>query len=235
MNRSVLPVLPENTDVIFVTGFGDKGVADTLDQLKTGIKPVFDGWTFKQTAIVPGAPYYRALQSPQKTASRVCGKIEKFACTNNIILIGDSYGALLALVAACRRDFQNILGLILIDGPLDPAIDVRPKKIGHRLYQRHYNGRKKLAEEFPRFCARRHRNGLDRTLSSITTLGTEKDNIVPPLSKRLTGVDHVSLPYNGHGLQTKPVALILNRIFKKIFATSRNGADKISRMTTGDH
>lgn len=211
----------EKTDLIFVTGFGDKGVADVLDTLQAEYH-----WNFRRTAIIPGAPWYRALQSRKKTVSRVCGKIEKLGHKNNIILIGGSYGALLALVAACRRNFKNVLGLILIDGPLDQAVTVVPVKLSHRLYFRHYAGREDLAKEFPRFREKRRRNDeseLNEILSKIVTLGTEKDSIVPPLSKKLTDVNHIPLPYKGHRLDTKPVAEILDGILKRIFGTGGSG------------
>lgn len=161
-----------NIDLAIVTGFGDKGI----DKLKTKLDAELNP---RSSKTIPSAPWYRALQHPETVAARVGKEVEKIP-SDDLLLIGHSYGALIALVVACRLKLHNVLKLVLIDGPLSPDIEVVPSRFAHRLFSRHYDYRVKLAEECEWIL-----EGLDT--SKIITIGSRIDRIVPPEAKRLKG------------------------------------------------
>lgn len=190
-------IAPSESDLVLVTGFGDKGVAELATLLN---QPD----SFRSVHIVAGVPWYRAWESAKRSSRRISQHIDDIPGDSKV-LIGDSLGALMILVDSVRRGLRGILRLVLIDGPLRHDVDVLPCKPLHRLFYRQYNGRRELAALFPR--KKRH---LD--LSRIVTMGTEEDRIVPPDAKRLDGVAHISLPYAGHSLRPKIVAPLIRKI-----------------------
>lgn len=185
----------EDIDLVVVSGFGDKGVAELAHGVASDMG-------MSVPSVIPGSNWYLALQSPKNTLDRVTKMIDFEHREREMILIGHSYGALLALVIACRQKLQRIYRLILIDGPLRHDVEVLPLRKGHHLFFRHYRDRKRLAQIFPE-----SRENLD--LSKIVTLGSEEDSIVPPAAKRLDGVRFIPLSHRGHGLRVETVRKII--------------------------
>lgn len=194
MNEYIEFFRPEEHNLVIVTGFGDKGVHELAGHLNES-KP------FCSTHVIPGVPWFRAYEHPETSSRRISAKIDSVPGGSKI-LIGDSLGALMALVYAARKELSGVLKLILIDGPLRDDVDVQPHKKLHHLFHRQYKGRRGLASIF-----QQKSRFLD--LSRIVTMGTEEDRVVQPAAKRLDGVRHISLPYRGHSLRPKIVATLI--------------------------
>ena len=157
-------------DIAIVTGFGDKGISALKKELDHKLQP-------HSSTIIPSAPWHKALDAPETVIERVAKAIDAIP-SDHILLIGHSYGALIALVVACRRQLDNILKVILIDGPLNPYIDVHPTRSLHNIFFRHYEQREALAKEREKALRK-----LDA--SKVMTIGSENDQIVPAGAKQL--------------------------------------------------
>jgi pimeloyl-ACP methyl ester carboxylesterase len=157
-------------DLAIVTGFGDKGIED----LKTNLE---QNLPLQSSRVIQSAPWTRALDEPEAIIIDVSLELESQP-SPNLVLIGHSYGALIALVVACRRRMEGILKLILIDGPLRSDVEVKPAKTLHRPFFKHYRERVRLARE----CEAAYPELLD---DRFLTIGTNNDKIVPPAAKRL--------------------------------------------------
>jgi len=162
-------------DLAIITGFGDKGV----DELKTELDRSMH---LDSSQVIPGAPWHKALQEPEERIAEISQTIEAIG-SKQLLLVGHSYGALLALVVACRRKLEGILKLVLLDGPLRSDVEVKPEALGHHLFYKHYNERIKLAQECEEFLRRFQ---TDKML----TIGTTQDRIVPPEAKTLLTNEH---------------------------------------------
>lgn len=156
-------------DLAIVTGFGDKGISELQKELNRELQPA-------TSRVIASAPWYRAHHHPEEVIAEVTKELD--AQPGNHLLVGHSYGALIALVVACRRELDGILKLILLDGPLRSDVEVKPAKTAHHLFFRHYRERVKLAEECEEVLQR-------LATDKILTIATAKDAIVPPESKKL--------------------------------------------------
>lgn len=185
-------------DLAIVTGFGDKG-ADKLE------RSLNDAFRFNSSIIIPSTPWYRALKHPEAVIDLVEVKIDEMD-SDELVLLGHSYGALIALaVVTCRRKIGRTLKTLgLINGPLRSDVTVLPAKMAHNIFYKHYDYREELAK----YCEDGLQN-VDR--SKIFTVGPEFDGIVPPESHRLDGVRHLSLPaeFKGHGIKVEPLTAIV--------------------------
>jgi len=162
---------PSNIDIAIITGFGDKGIEELKQDLDLNLRP-------NSNRMIASAPWNKSLHSPEQVISDVTQELE-LEPSRNLLLIGHSYGALIALVIACRRKMEGILKLILIDGPLRSDVEVKPAKALHQAFYKHYRDRVRLAEE----CEAALQNLNDE---NILTIGTANDKIVPPEAKKLT-------------------------------------------------
>lgn len=176
-------------EFMIVTGFGDKGIAEFASSLQD----VFSNATI---SIVPGCPVEKASEKPNILIDHIRSELRKRI--QEVILMGHSYGALLALVAACREKLRGISNLILVDGPLHPNVEVKPVNGFLKQFQMQYSSRVRLAleclETLPSLKTER-----------VVTLGTQNDRIVPGEAKSLPGIRHIKLPekYQGHDLIPK--------------------------------
>ena len=159
------------TDLIVISGFGDKGVHELTQHLEELIEP-------KRTTIVKGCPWYRAMEHPETIIERIYQEIRTLS-PEELIIVGHSYGALLALAVATRLEVENVLKqLILIDGPLNSYTDVAPAKLAHHIFYEQYRNRVKIALA----CEEALRQ-MDTT--KITTICGQEDRIVPFEAKLL--------------------------------------------------
>ena len=189
-------------DLAIVTGFGDKG----LDELEGSLN---EALPINSSRIIASTPWYRALSHPETIIDRVSDEFDQID-TDELLLVGHSYGTLIALMAALRRKLDGISGIFLIDGPLRSDCEVVPAKLLHNLFFRHYAYRKHLAQT----CS----DVLEHIdLSRIRTIGSQFDRIVPPEAKRLDGVQHFQLPpeHKGHGIH-KRIDIITEFISKEL-------------------
>lgn len=163
-------------DIGIVTGFiGSKGMDKLMVALEEKIHPA-------SCELIPSAPLHKAFLHPEAVIEAVSRQVEALD-SRNLVLIGHSYGALIALVVACRRRLKGISKLFLIDGPLNSHIKVRPSKPLHNLFYRHYANREALARECEETLA-----GLDSSDSEkIVSIGSGFDNVVPPNAKIIPG------------------------------------------------
>jgi|GEM_PF-2793840 hypothetical protein len=198
-----------NFDLAIVTGFGDKGVRELGQMLIEKLQP-------RSYSPIQGCPWYKAMKHPHDLVTDVTRDISELY-SNDLLLIGHSYGALLALGHAMRIRMKGVLGLILIDGPLNLDVPVQPAKPMHHWFWRQYRYRPDLAD----FCLRQLKQ-LDNK-SNIAAIGNEHDAIVPfeskllpdghriPVQKTLIHAAPDGKPYNwvlpdtikGHGLHRK--------------------------------
>ncbi len=162
----------KNFDLAIVAGFGDKGIDKLARKLSAELLP-------RTTNVISSAPWHRALQHPESIISQVTEDITALN-SDNLLLVGHSYGALIALAYASRTKLANVLKAVLIDGPLNPDIDVTPAKTAHNIFYRHYEYREQLA--------RRCEQELSQIdTSKIICVGALNDRIVPPGAKHLNG------------------------------------------------
>ena len=157
--------------IAVVTGFGDTPMIDTFQEaLKKKVNPQ----SFEMLMNVPNA---EAERHPEAFIDPLCKKLHD--ADQDMTLIGHSYGAILALTAACRLEFRNVSDLFLIDGPLRSDVEVPP--IGKfEMFAPHYEYRKTIAEE------------CEAVLSSIDhpriiAMGSKVDWVVPHEAKFLGG------------------------------------------------
>lgn len=175
-------------DLVIVSGFGNKGGTELEPSLVDAINPAF-------SAVLASTHTRTALYNPEIVIRRVTAEMQEKS-PNDRILVGHSYGALIALIVACRTEMHKILKLFLIDGPLRSDVEVEPVGTWLKLFYKHYEAREALALECEEALI-----GLD--LSKIVTIGTGVDNIVSPEAKKLDGLQDIVLPAGGDltGLQ----------------------------------
>lgn len=161
----------DNLHLIIVSGFGgDKDIIALEDAIAEKVNPA-------HSLIIKGCPPHKAFRHPEGLVADIREKIEN-ASTDNILLIGHSYGALLALAASLRMRMKNILKLILIDGPLNIGQPVIPTKLAHYMFKRQYDYRLKLATNCMDDISRQ---GSEQ----IVTIANRDDRIIPFEMKNL--------------------------------------------------
>ena len=144
------------------------------------------------TTIAPTPPLL-AAEDPERSIERAIGMVDEIIARltrenpagnpPDVILFGHSYGAFIALLVACRMRFQNIMRIILDEGPLNPDVEVKPPPLFPPLaacYQ-HYRERPRLGRE-----AVSTLRGLG-TSRVLIVQGTREDSVVPNASQVLPG------------------------------------------------
>lgn len=80
---------------------------------------------------------------PHETVIEEIGRAIDQATSDQIIVVGHSYGALPALAGACERDLENIW-VVSVDGPISVVEDVPPhKSLQHIWKGNYYYGRRR--------------------------------------------------------------------------------------------
>lgn len=102
-------------------------------------------------------------------------EIKQRSNTPHVILVGRSYGAFIALLAAIRLQFHEIAKVILIEGPLHPDVSVKPPALLPPLKACgiHYEERPRLAREA---AASLQELGAEHI---VTVQGGAEDDVVP--------------------------------------------------------
>lgn len=97
--------------------------------------------------------------------------------TPNILLIGRSYGAFMAFQSVIRAKLSNIIGLVLIEGPLNPDIDVKVPTLPLLKVlvaaRRHYHERAQLMKEIINIPEKL------QNIRAVIVQGTARDSVVP--------------------------------------------------------
>lgn len=183
--------------LIVVTGFGAKGVPEFEDSLRQA-KPNIDIRTLE------GCPPEKADVHPhdliESLAADLATAPERFS------LLGHSYGALLALGAACRLRLRNMENVVLVDGPLAPDIEVRPPQNG--LFDR-FNVQYQHRVDTAQRCMAVLREMPWEERQRIVTIGSARDLVVSPFSKSLPGIIHnifKNPASDGHSLNRPKIA-----------------------------
>lgn len=201
---------PDN--LVFVTGFRDKGGSELIDAV-TRMRH------FKRVERIAGCPPERGMLYPNELVAEIEARLDTL---DGISLgIGDSYGSLLLLKAACRRRMRDISPLVLIDGPLSPDVEVNPPQGSPESSAFYEQFRVQYAHrvEIARQCMGVLCELSDADLERIVTIGSTEDAIVPPAAKELIlpgesgrqrRVRHIELPSHlrGHSLSPPKIAEI---------------------------
>lgn len=195
--------------LIIVTGFGDKGIPELADSLRIA-RPALEIHT------LAGCPPDKAAIHPQEIIGALTDRLEP--APPYFALLGHSYGALLALAAACRRRMQGISNLILVDGPLRPDVEVNPPQDGSfDRFALQYEHRVDTA----RRCMAVIRDLPMTTLSRIVTIGNTEDRIVPPEAKNIPGglAEHRVLrkpALQGHSLSPAKIEALTRFLVERV-------------------
>lgn len=178
--------MKKTIDIINVAGLMLDGSGDGIE---AGLKER-DGCRSLQT-IAPTPPK-KAREHPDESISRTMDWIQEAADqlkedhgNANIILIGRSYGGFVALAAAVRLHFENILHVITFLAPLHPTENVSsPTLIPLGICAQHYNHRPEIAQE----CVDYLQNNGTSKLTLVQ--GKSPDGIVPNAAQILPGDFH---------------------------------------------
>lgn len=195
--------------LIVITGFGDKGIPELAASLQQA-KPSLEIHT------LPGCPPEKANVHPQKLVESLADQLAM--APTDFTLLGHSYGALLALAAACRRRMQGISNLVLVDGPLRPDVEVNPPQDGSfDRFALQYEYRVDTA----RRCMAVTRDLPMTALSRIVTIGNTEDRIVPPEAKNIPGglAEHRVLrkpALQGHSLSPAKIEALTRLLVTRI-------------------
>ncbi len=174
----------KSVDIINVAGLLMDGGKDGLEQeLREKVEPRF------LRTIAP-TPISSAMEPPAYAIERAMlmileavRDIERQFEEPNILLVGRSYGAFTALLAAIRMNFKKISKAILIEGPLHPDVSVAPPNLLPPLMacSGHYKARPAFARE-----------AVDRlselgTSRLVVVQGGREDSVVPTAAQVLPG------------------------------------------------
>lgn len=183
--------IPIDIDIINVAGLLMNGQNDGLE------KALHKRLTPRSIRTIAPTPLKAAMEHPDMAVARAISMIQQTIAEieeqfgeAKIMLVGRSYGAFIALLAAIRMEFEKMLRVILVEGPLHPDVLVEPPKLilPLMLCGIHYEVRPQLAREAV--------EGLRRLGSSLVTIiqGGQQDDVVP-LEAQLLPVDfqHVTL------------------------------------------
>ena len=188
------PMQSGKTNILLVSGFGEDELPKLQENLyKTG--------KFGEIKFVAGCHWLHALRDPENRIDAVEDALNELQFPK--LIIGHSYGALLSLAAACRKDIGKISG-IFINGPLNPDILVAPPegKWGFVAFMRHYAMREQVARACTEVLAVN-----PKAAQRFTTFVSPDDAIVPPAAQQLPGITSYELP-GGHHLSSQKIAAI---------------------------
>lgn len=195
----------EKSDLLVVSGFGDKGILEFARALGQTNK-------FSRVKVMKGCPWWHAKTSPRSRISAIEDQLIQMR--QPVTLVGHSYGAFLALAAACRKRLMGIRG-IFINGPLNPDVSVEPpqgKAIFH-LFDLHYRMREDIARE----CMDVLRQMDDAVLKNCVTITSLDDSVVPPDAQKLPGIFpsiSLSSQIRGHAMSPAKIAEVSKIILR---------------------
>ncbi len=174
---------PSNIDVISVTGlFVTTEYDGTGKTIKEGLNP-------RSIFTINPTPPDKVGEDPETiiawTVAAIRQRIRELKDQFGevrVVLVGHSYGALMAIMAASRMQFEDIVKVIVIEGPLNPDVEVSPPTLlPHlRLCGTHYKAR-------PGLC--REAEAVLGTLgtSKVVIIRNTNDSVVPPEAQELAG------------------------------------------------
>ena len=134
-------------------------------------------------------PASKSRENPEESIMRAIGQVDEEVTKiisefgeGNIVLVGQSYGALMALMVACRTKFKNILKVVLMEGSLHPEVTVEPPRLLPVLAvcASHYQARPRIANEA--VCSLKEL-GTDR----VVIITNRRDGVVSPEAQILPG------------------------------------------------
>lgn len=185
----------KSIDIINVAGLLMDGEKDGIEsELKERVEPRF-------IRTIAPTPISSAMEDPLRAIERAILMIQKAVQDierqygeAKVFLVGRSYGAFIALLAAVRMNFRKISRAILIEGPLHPDIPVTPPNLLPPLMACgiHYRVRPTLAREA---IERLGRIGTSRL---IIVQGGKEDGVVPTAAQVIPGDFETVELLNGH-------------------------------------
>lgn len=193
--------------LIVVTGFGEKGIPELAASLRNANPSL-------EINTLPGCPPSKANVHPQDLVESLAADFAM--APYDFTLLGHSYGALLALAAACRRRMCGISNLILVDGPLHPDVEVRPPEGGFfDRFTIQYENRVDTAHR----CLAVLRELPPQTRRRIVTIGNIEDAIVPPDAKCLSEISHHDFEnpdLQGHSLSPPKIEALTHFLVMRV-------------------
>ncbi len=163
-------------DVINIAGLRMNGEEDSMElALKEQVQP-------RSITTLAPTPWNSAGEHPEMALERLIGMIDAHLDTlertfgePRAVLVGRSYGAFMALLAATRMEFRRIFRVVLLEGPLHPDVEVRPPFLLPPLKSCgvHYDARPDLARSALKYL---ETLGTERLL---IIQGTARDDVVP--------------------------------------------------------
>lgn len=185
----------KSIDIVNVAGLLMDGKKDGIEkELKEKVEPRFIR-TIAPTPIgsVMENPIY-AVERAILMIQEAVRDVEQQFGESEVSLVGRSYGAFIALLAAIRMNFQKISRTILIEGPLHPDISVTPPNLLLPLMACgiHYKVRPTLMREAI------DRLGEIGTSRLVVVQGGGEDGVVPTAAQVIPG-DFETIEFlNGH-------------------------------------
>ena len=124
----------------------------------------------------------------------IINKIEAQYESSNVALVGRSFGALVALMAAVRMDFEKIAKTVLCEGPLNPDVEVKPPLLIRPLMacDRYYDERPDAANEATDYLKE---SGTQR---NIIIQGSALDKVIPTEAQVIPAVFRKTSPSEGY-------------------------------------
>lgn len=182
----------KSVDIINVAGLLMDGKDDGMEKELRKLNP-------RSLRTVAPTPLTSAREHPSVAIERLIEMIQRAICEiqqkfgeSNVFVVGRSYGGFMALQAAIAMNFENILRLVSIEGPLHPDVFVCAPALLPPLMMCgvHYDARSVLAQE-----------ALDRLetlpISPLVLIqGGAKDSVVPNDAQILPG-DFETVEFSG--------------------------------------
>ncbi|MBI4994838.1 hypothetical protein HZC21_04330, partial [Candidatus Peregrinibacteria bacterium] len=167
---------------------------------------------FASQRIILGCPQERAQDHPNDRIDFIQHAIGE--AVRDRLIVGLSYGGLLALYHACQqRKFDSLM--VLVDAPVNPHTEVSPPNDGRfDAFRYQYTHRRDTAFR----CAAVLSELPEPELKRIITIGTVSDDIVSPDAKHLPDIDHYELPPNikGHRLSPEKIQAVVRIMAERL-------------------
>ncbi len=200
----------DSSALVVIPGFRDKGSHEFAEAFN-------NAHGFASVNVLSGCPPARGSDQPDDIVSDLDDFLDQKVPDIDLTIAGDSYGSLLSLLLACRRQMRRVGHLVLIDGPLHPEVPVEPPPDNHFYddFRVQYAERQRIAAE----CLRTLADMSAETHGQIVTVGSIIDTVVPPAAKTIPGIRHHALPpeISGHSLSSAKIRAITNFLVSEVF------------------
>lgn len=210
---------PVDKDIVVITGFSrpTPDAVKDIQHVRNFVEALTAKIKFASQRIILGCPQEHAQDHPSNRIDFIKHAIGE--AVRDRIIVGLSYGGLLALGAECERvkSGGQLSPLVLVDSPLNPNVDVNPPSDGRfDGFSKQYEHRVATALR----CMAVLHELPESELRRIITIGTTEDDIVPPDAKHLPieHIGHHELPSDikGHRLSPEKIQAVIKIMLGRI-------------------